>query len=313
MRYVNGLIPDEYKVRRDYFKSYPESSRPFNVKAKIISRFVACLFFLFALAHLMHPPLCLLAIALGTGLLPSVHRWLERRGQFDFTPTIKRTLYAIMLLPVGLMTNYYSKADAKLAHERLLQRQEVKRQAAIAAVKDSLRRDSLHLNLSLLKHQQEKGSISDLEVQSALDRLDSLAIRPEEKKDIADTKFIIAKNNALKLVKAGKYRSAVDALTSLLVESPNDATLLYNRALCYDKIGAPESAVQDLWSAMKAGSTMAEKYHNRINPVRKRIIGYVTRCCDGTTSSARGRGACSWHGGVCNWNEPEYETYRKYQ
>lgn len=313
MRYIADLIPDAYKVRPDYFKSYTESFRPFRAKAKVISYLIAGLFFLFAMVHLMHPPLFLLAIALGLGLLPSIHRWLERKGQFDFTPAIKRTLYAIMLLPLGLMTGYFSKADAKLAQERLLQQQEAKRQAVIAAAKDSLRRDSLYTNLSLLKHQQEKGSLSEVQVQLTLNHLDSMAVQPEEKKDIADTRFIIAKDNTFKLVKSGKYRPAVDALTSLLLLSPEDATLLYNRALCYDKLGEQESAIQDLRLAMKAGNTTAEKYHDKINPVRKRVIGYITRCCDGTTSSARGRGACSWHGGVCNWNEPEYETYRKYQ
>jgi tetratricopeptide (TPR) repeat protein len=313
MRYIAGLIPDAYKVRRDYFKSSAESSRQFSPKAKTISYLTAGLFFLFALAHLMHPPLFLLATALGLGLLPSVHRWLERKGRFDFTPVIKRTLYAFMLLPIGLMTGYFSKADAKLAHEHLLQQQEAKRQAVIASAKDSIRRDSLYTNLSLLKHQQEKGILSEMQVQLVLNHLDSLAIQPEEKRDISDTRFIIAKDNTLKLVRSGKYRPAVDALTSLLLQSPEDATLLYNRALCYDKLGAQEAAIQDLRLAMKAGNTTAETYHDKINPVRKRIVGYITRCCDGTTSNAKGRGACSWHGGVCNWNEPEYETYRKYQ
>jgi hypothetical protein len=39
---------------------------------------------------------------------------------------------------------------------------------------------------------------------------------------------------------------------------------------------------------------------------KKRIVTYGGErigaiCCDGTRSYATGRGACSWHGGVCQW------------
>ena len=38
------------------------------------------------------------------------------------------------------------------------------------------------------------------------------------------------------------------------------------------------------------------------------IVRIGAECCDGTTSSATGRGACSWHGGVCRWIY-DYEKY----
>lgn len=39
-----------------------------------------------------------------------------------------------------------------------------------------------------------------------------------------------------------------------------------------------------------------------------KVIGYCTRCMDGTfsPSCATGRGACSHHGGVAQWNAPRY-------
>ena len=86
----------------------------------------------------------------------------------------------------------------------------------------------------------------------------------------------------------------------------------YERALCYEILKKRQEAVNDLKEAIRLNSSDAEKLHNKINPIRKRIAYYVTRCCDGTTSSAKGRGACSHHGGVCNWNDPVYEEYRKY-
>lgn len=313
MRYIPGLIPEKYKVRPDYFKSYPVSNRPFRTKATVISRLTAGVFFLFALMHLMHPPLFLLAGLLALGLLPSVHRWLEQKAQFNFTPVIKRTLYGIMLLPLSLLTVHYGRQDAKAAHKHFLQQQEVKRLATIAAIKDSIRKVNFYTGISSLKQGQQNGSLSEQQVLTALAGLDSMAVGTEEVRALTDIRFKIAKNSALQLVKSGKYRPAADALTTLLSQEPGDAELLYNRALCYDKLGETEMAVHDLRLAMKTGDISAEKYHDKINPVKKRVTGYVTRCCDGSISYAKGRGACSWHGGVCNWNEPQYETYRKYE
>lgn len=42
----------------------------------------------------------------------------------------------------------------------------------------------------------------------------------------------------------------------------------------------------------------------------KKTTGYCTLCNDGTysPSCATGRGACSWHGGVAQWNAPVYSS-----
>ncbi|MCA9332132.1 hypothetical protein KC968_04310 [Candidatus Saccharibacteria bacterium] len=45
-------------------------------------------------------------------------------------------------------------------------------------------------------------------------------------------------------------------------------------------------------------------------PEKRELIGYCTVCSDGTfsPSCAVGRGACSWHGGVAQYNVPRYRT-----
>lgn len=45
-------------------------------------------------------------------------------------------------------------------------------------------------------------------------------------------------------------------------------------------------------------------------PDRHELIGFCTRCRDGSLSPscAVGSGACSWHGGVAAYNEPQYKT-----
>ncbi|MCR9171660.1 MAG: DUF3761 domain-containing protein [bacterium] len=90
-------------------------------------------------------------------------------------------------------------------------------------------------------------------------------------------------------------------------------TSYYQAALCYEKVRKRQEAVDNLKKAISFGHQEASVLHDRINPERKRVSGYVIRCCDGTTSYSKSRrGTCSHHGGVCNWNEPVYETYRKY-
>ena len=88
--------------------------------------------------------------------------------------------------------------------------------------------------------------------------------------------------------------------------------MLYYRAKCNIKIGKTSLGINDLDSARTNGYKPAERLYNQVNPIRKRITGYITLCNDGTTSGATGRGACSWHGGVSEWNHPIYEEYRKY-
>lgn len=54
-----------------------------------------------------------------------------------------------------------------------------------------------------------------------------------------------------------------------------------------------------------------EKTHTEnVTSYQKKVAGYCTLCNDGTysPSCATGRGACSHHGGVQEWNAPEYEN-----
>jgi tetratricopeptide (TPR) repeat protein len=113
-------------------------------------------------------------------------------------------------------------------------------------------------------------------------------------------------------VRAGNYGSANSELTRIIKTYGKDADALYLRAVCRNKLGKTEEAVADLKLAIDKGHGEANTLHEKINPLRKRIVGTITRCCDGTSSSATGRGACSHHRGVCDWNEPIYETSRKY-
>lgn len=60
---------------------------------------------------------------------------------------------------------------------------------------------------------------------------------------------------------------------------------------------------------------IAEKSHTETVTTYKEVfIGYCTLCNDGTysPSCATGRGACSYHGGVAEWNAARYSTKPEY-
>lgn len=129
--------------------------------------------------------------------------------------------------------------------------------------------------------------------------------------NVLDKKDIIARRAAV-LITLKRYTDAINDYSYLVAEKVNEKENYYLRGICFHKTKNIQRAVEDLKQAMSLGSAEAEKMHDKINPLRKRVAYYVTRCCDGTESSATGRGACSHHGGVCDWNDPVYEEYRKY-
>lgn len=112
--------------------------------------------------------------------------------------------------------------------------------------------------------------------------------------------------------KLKKYNEAILKFDKLIKEDFKTSNTLYERALCFIGLRNTQEAVNDLRKSMEMGNSESKLLFEKINPLKKRIAYYVTRCCDGTTSDATGRGACSHHDGVCDWNEPVYEEYRKY-
>ncbi len=117
---------------------------------------------------------------------------------------------------------------------------------------------------------------------------------------------------AWSLLKAKKYEDAIPLLHGLAQKDRSDNKIALALSQCYHNIGKTEDAVHVISPFLSIDDASITKWHNKINPLRRETIGYTTLCCDGTTSSAKGRGACSHHGGVCNWNAPIYHESRKY-
>lgn len=62
-------------------------------------------------------------------------------------------------------------------------------------------------------------------------------------------------------------------------------------------------------------AAVPERWHNEtVTTYTQEVGGYCTLCRDGTysPSCATGRGACSHHGGVAQWNAPIYRDVPQY-
>lgn len=311
MRYVPGLIHKDIKVLPDYFNGNIYASATKNKPASILFYIAATIFFIAAIVSIMHPLLTLLFGLIGFILLPQGHRWLEQQFRFRLTPKIKSVFGAALFVTAVPLVGHYQKVDKQEAYELKIKTEKEAVEKLAADKKEQARKDSLNFYLQAAATLEKS-----LKIDEALSKISYAANflpTEAEKSEIANAKNHVLATKTFALVKQGKYAAAIPEINNLLSSDPNNSALLYNRAICYSKAGKIQEAVEDLKPLLQTGNEDANKLHNKINPLRKKIIGYETLCCDGTTSNARGRGACSSHGGVCNWNRPIYEEYRKYE
>jgi hypothetical protein len=113
-------------------------------------------------------------------------------------------------------------------------------------------------------------------------------------------------------INAFQYSSSIEKIKYLFSQDISNDKLYYLLGYSYENIGDKLSAIESYKISSDRGNTFATKKYEQLNPQKKRISHYVTLCCDGTISYSTGRGTCSWHGGVCEWNYPVYENYRDY-
>lgn len=195
----------------------------------------------------------------------------------------------------GLITNFnYQKIeDIKIAQQEEIV---VKREKEI----------ELKTANSYSLYRQAKENLTSKNYKKALILLDSSLNFLPNNTQASYSKAIILKET-------GKYEKALEILQNVsTVEGISNDELYLNKGICFLKLGDKKAAAHELKQSSELGNIEAKTMYNKINPIIKEIIGYVTRCCDGSTSSAKGRGACSHHGGVCNWNDPIYSERRKY-
>lgn len=311
MRYVPNLIPDSSRVLPDYFEGNIYKVAEKNPIRDTIFWIIGILFFIAALVSFRHPIMILFFGLIGLILAPHGKQFLEQKLRFRLTPKIRMIATLALFIGAVPLKSHYADVDKKIAYEQKLTDEKAAQEKAIADKKEQQRKDSLTFYITKGNYlaKEHKFDEANKQFQHAM----VFASLPTDKEQIEKEKIEAASIKAFDLVKVGKYQAALPEINSLLNATPSNSALIYNRALCYSKIGKIQEAVNDLKPLIQSGNAEAERLNNRINPIRKRIIGYETLCCDGTTSNARGSGACSHHGGVCNWNHPIYEESRKYE
>ncbi len=218
---------------------------------------------------------------------------------------ILKIIATIIILVIGI--GYYNYVYYKHQENERIKKEEIK------AVQKRFEAEQKRKELQVKKDKS----------QYYLDQANKNFDRKRYKQTIAnlDSSLLIFPDNYKALFKKGmvlkrrkKYTQAIEVFNQLSNKTNQYKSEIYlEKGRCLLKLGKKEKAIVQIYQSAQLNNVEAKKIYERINPFIKEIIGYVTRCCDGTTSSATGRGACSHHGGVCNWNDPIYSKRRKYQ
>ncbi|SFF03038.1 hypothetical protein [Spirosoma endophyticum] len=307
--YVPKLIPEKYRVLPDYFRQEnPLETTPVTDPVDYLWWALAGVFTLISLfVWTQHAGfgLCLLLFAFFAS--PWGRHRVEKGLRFYFTSSLKAGVLGLLAVASVVTGQQYRQQVAKTAEALRLEGIEKQRIEQEANRQHMIRLDSLRSYLTLADASLKKGAY----IKSI--NLYSQSLRFASESNGVDNHHIWT-GLAESYVRTRQYQQAIKQYDKLIAERSSDPEYQYKRALCYQKIGRKIEAISDLNDASLAGYKPATRLYNQLNPLLRRVLYYQTVCCDGSDSpsNAKGSGACSHHGGVCNWNKPIYKTYRKY-
>lgn len=308
MRYVPNLIPEESRVLKDYFKGDPYQPAGKGQALAILSSLLGVLFFCGAVLFILHPIQMLLFVLMGLLLFTPFIRWFERKFRYHIPAFFKYGL-GIVLLAVSIpLGGYYRKLDKANA---LVEQQQEKQELQVQAQDEARnRQDSFASHILTSRTYIKSGNLVGAQVE--VNRAMAFSSSAEDIELAKRTRTDIKAAELYDLVRAGKHKTALREYTKLIEENGPSGDACYYRAICYSKTKNIPLAVKDCKEAIKLGNDEAEALHNKINPPLSKIAGYLIRCCDGTADD-NGKTPCDGHKGVCNWKEPYYKEYRKYE
>lgn len=314
MKYNPDLIPEKYKPKIEIDKYLGQEKKINKQKSNLTALFyiIAGFFGILFLANIFTRFYAgIFFLSIGLIILPSIHNLIEKILIFSFNWKIKTGFISILLIPAFLFTASYKVEEDKIAEqERIATEIKIKKEKAEKEEQERIEKqriDSLnyfvHRTDSLKNKKKYKAAI--LGYENALK-----FCKPKEENEL---KF----KQAQTLFLARKYDDAIKKYTNFIDNRIFTSESYYERALCFHKKRKIQKAVFDLNKAIELGNNKAHEFHEKINPLRKRIISYSAYyiCCDGTKNYGYvKRGSCSHHGGVCRTGkEPNYENYRKYK
>lgn len=301
MPYLPDLISQDQKIIPEYFHKQPINRQ--KPKTDVGAILLAVLFLSIALYFIRYVGFAALFGLLALSCTNGGRRWLEKVGRFSLTGAARVVIYGAVVLvsvPVYLSYAHQDEADAAArvaAHERAV------RFTADSLVKDSSRKVALYAALQTANQAIPEHGLSLLATAGSL-------VKTTAEKDSVQVVDTHLRSQLLQQqLDKRNYRAALTTVNQLLANERKPKMWFY-RARCYIGLDSMQLAVNDLDSARDYQP--AKRLYEKVNPEKRRITGYCTLCADGSISYATGRGACSWHGGVAEWNHPIYETYRKY-
>ena len=303
-KYVPNLLPNQPRFDIDSEMISKKNKKSGNTVLRTFSYILALMFFISSLVFIFTRFWQgLLFLVIGFIILPNGHNLIERKLRFKFKTLPKIIICIVLLIFALILADNYEKKEKQIAEiERIAKGKEQLAKEEAERI-EKTRIDSLSMFQNSASQQ-----IIENKLKNAYNSI-QIALRLSKTEDEKNKSNSI---NADYLFKSAKYSDAIEAFTNLIGKNFNLSETYYKRAICFQKTKKIQEAVNDLKEAIKLGNEEANKLHEKINPIKKKIVGYETLCCDGTTSYSKGRGACSRHGGVCDWNHPIYEEYRQY-
>jgi hypothetical protein len=304
MPYIPGLIREELKVLPEYF-SEKDKTQPIRNESPVF-KVLSILFIILSLVLIKKIWIALALFCVACICTSKGKRWLESNFRFNLTDKIRVIFSCILLLLCLPLYGYYQHLDVEEAIHSQLAQQHLLKLRSDSLKADGIRKDSLTFYISKSKRLAPQARLAALNLAAKYIALETEKSSVDTEVSIATLKFVN------QLISQGNYRNGLDVVQNYLKNRASRPELIYKRAICYLKLDSIRLAVVDLDTAKSLGYQPANKLYNQVNPLRRRVAYYETLCSDGSSSSATGRGACSWHGGVAQWNHPVYETYRKY-
>jgi tetratricopeptide (TPR) repeat protein len=300
-KYIPNIIPEKHRILDEYFKDCPTQST--DDKWSSLLEKTAKFFFIIAFLLLFFSIWVSISLALIASIIsPKFHNLIEKKLNFKYTQRLRLKSIAVLMLPVFIIggNNYVEfKKQEQIAAEIELRRIEAEEnQQKLRAI----RKDSLVMYVSLAESQ-----IANRNFRKSIEYYkESLRFTDDDNRG----GVTICLGNAY--FELHDYKRA---LVEYEKSVTTDAGYFYRKGVCYKKSRDTISALRNFKTASNLGHEESSKEYEKLNPMLKRVIAYRTRCCDGTysPSNSKGRGACSHHSGVCNWNEPQYQNYRKYE
>lgn len=120
--------------------------------------------------------------------------------------------------------------------------------------------------------------------------------------------------SAIENLKNKKHKEVIILITKAMQLGKVTDSARFVRASALLATGKQAEAVGEIQTVRNYRSVpFLSELYEKANPIIKVKTGYCARCCDGTTSTSTGKGACSHHKGVCQTGIPIYSERRKYQ